>query len=125
MRGMFYTEMPIRKSICALLLCVLVDGCSDTLDERRVDVDRLCSLSSTAFQKREFDALFSELEKQLGTVKSKMRVTDQGIFVPTKQLFVEESGYFISRPGVELRGKSADPAFELVKGCMYRYRIKG
>jgi len=54
-----------------------------------------------------------------------MRITQQGVFIPVKNRFVEEDGYFLAKPGVNIIIEIGDPAFVRVKGCIYRYHIKG
>ncbi len=106
-------------------LAVLIVGCSDRIDDAMIQVDLLCSLADTAFAKQDFNDLLPVLEKQFPVEKKNMRITEQGIFIPVKNRFVEESGYFLARPGASIILKSGDPALVRVKGCVFRYRIKG
>lgn len=108
------------------LLIVLSTACTDGFNDAAIDIEQLCSLSNVAFAKQDFGDLLSALEKQFDVTSGKMRVTKQGIFIPIKERFVEEQGYFVARPGVNIvSGKGTDPAFDRVKECIYRYRIKG
>ncbi len=116
----------ISKSLIGIaLLAVLITSCSNRFDESSIEVDRLCSLADTAFAKKDFGGLLTALEKQFHVTRDKMRITDQGIFIPIKNRFVEEKGCFLARPGVNIILKSGDPALVRMKGCIFRYRIKG
>jgi len=115
----------LKTLICAAVLAGLIASCSDRIDESSIEVDRLCSLADMAFKKQDFNDLLPALEKQFHVAKDKMRITDQGIYIPVKDRFVEESGYFLARPGVNIILKSGDPALVRVKGCIFRYHIKG
>ncbi len=113
------------KLLLLILLATLASGCGDAMDVSAFDAERLCMLSADAFVKQDFDDLLSELERKVGTTRNKMRITKEGVFVPMKERFVEEQGYFFAKPGVDMSAKSTDPAFELIKGCIYHYQIKG
>lgn len=115
----------IAAGLCMALLGTLSTGCRETFNESTIEADQVCLLSSSAYAKQDFDGLLSVLEKQFGVARSKMRITGQGIFIPMKENFVEEQGYFIASPGVSISGKGVDPAFNRVKNCVYKYRIKG
>lgn len=115
----------ITTGLCVALLGTLSTGCSEAFNESTIEADQVCLLSNSAYAKQDFDGLLSALEKQFGVARNKMRITGQGIFIPMKESFVEEQGYFIARPGVSISGKGADPAFHRVKNCVYKYRIKG
>lgn len=67
----------------------------------------------------------SDIEETFHVEKEKMRITQQGVFIPVKNRFVEEDGYFLAKPGVNIIIEIGDPAFVRVKGCIYRYHIKG
>jgi hypothetical protein len=113
------------RFIGAALLAMLISACSDSLDGSALDIDGLCSLSVTGHKTQDFSGLLTELERQLGVARNKIRVTGEGVFVPVKARFVEESGYFVAKPGVNVKAKGTDPAFEPIRECVYRYRIKG
>jgi hypothetical protein len=115
----------MRSLVCIVLLAVLPASCSNKFDESSIEVERLCSLADTAFAKQDFSNLLPALEKQFHVARDIMRITDQGIFIPIKNRFVEEKGYFLARPGVSLILRSSDPALVRVKGCIFRYHIKG
>lgn len=108
-----------------LLVATLASSCSNSMDDATINAERLCPLSVDAFAKQDFGDLLSELERQVGMSRNKMRITKEGVFVPMKERFVEEQGYFIAKPGVDMSVKGTDPAFELIKGCIYHYQIKG
>jgi hypothetical protein len=115
----------LKSLICIAALAALIASCSNRFDETAIKVDRLCLLAEIAFTKQDFDDLLSALEEQFHVEKKKMRTTAQGIFIPMKNRFVEEDGYFLARPGVNIILKSSDPALVRVKGCIFRYHIKG
>lgn len=81
------------------MLAAFIASCSSRFDESSIEVDRLCPLAETAFAKQYFGDLLPALEKQFHVARDKMRITDQGIFIPIKNRFVEENGYFLARPG--------------------------
>jgi hypothetical protein len=103
----------------------LIASCSNGIDVSSIEVDRLCSLADTAFAEHNFGDLLPALEKQFHVDGKKMRITEQGIFIPIKSRFVEENGYFLAKPGANSSLRSGDPALVRVKGCLFRYRIKG
>lgn len=106
-------------------LVALMASCSkSTFDETSIKVDRLCRLADKAFAKKDFGDLLTALEKQFHITRDKIRITDQGIFIPIKNNFYEEDGYFLAKPGVNII-LSTDPALVRVKGCIFRYHIKG
>lgn len=115
----------MRSFVCIVLLAVLPASCSNKFDESSIEIERLCSFADTAFAKQDFSNLLPALEKQFHVPRDKMRITDQGIFIPMKERFVEEKGYFLARPGVNIILKSGDPALVRMKGCIFRYHIKG
>jgi len=115
----------LKSLICIAALTALIASCSNSFDETSIKVDRLCLLAEIAFTKQDFDGLLSALEKQFHVERKEMRITAQGIYVPIKNRFVEEDGYFLSRPGVNIILKSSDPSLVRVKGCIFRYHIKG
>lgn len=115
----------LQLLICSALLTALIVSCSNRFNESSIQVDRLCSLADTAFKKQDFNDLLPALEKQFHVERDKLRITDQGIFIPMKDRFVEEKGYFLARPGVNIILRSGDPAFVRVKDCIFRYHIKG
>ncbi len=114
-----------KSLICVLMLVALISSCSNKINESSIDVDRLCALADAAFVKKNFGDLLPELEKQFHADAKNMRIADQGIFIPLKGRFVEESGYFLARPGANIILKVGDPVMSRVKGCLFRYRIKG
>lgn len=103
----------------------IASGCGDSLRDSRIDSSRVCSFAGAAFKENGFDNLLLELEREFGIPKKKMRITSSGVFVPMKKRFVEESGYFVARPGINFASPHTDPSFELLKECVYRYEIKG
>lgn len=110
----------------ASLLIMQASGCGVTLDGSALDIDGLCSLSAAGHETHDFSKLLPELERQIGVSRSKIRVTPEGLFVPVKAGFVEESGYFLlARPEAPVKTEGTDPRFEVIRGCLYRYRIKG
>jgi len=115
----------LKALICAAALAGLIASCSDRIDESSIEVDRLCSLADTAFTKQNFGDLLPALEKQFHVERDRMRITDQGIFIPVRDRFVEEKGYFLARPGGNIILRSGDPALVRVKSCIFRYHIKG
>ena len=106
-------------------LTALTLSCSSRFDEASIDADRLCGLADTAFARQDFSELLPALEKQFHVEKKDMRMTGQGIYIPLKHRFVEEDGYFLARPGTNLILRAGDPALVRVKGCVFRYHIKG
>lgn len=112
-------------SVCAAMLAVLMASCSNGIDESTLEADRICALADAAFTTRNFSDVLAALEKRFPVDAKKMRITDQGIFIPVRSRFVEERGYFVARPGVNIVLKSGDPAMVRVKACVFRYRIKG
>jgi hypothetical protein len=120
-----YMRTMLLKVLYVVLLITLFTSCSDRFNDSAINVDQLCSQASIAFEKKDFAGLLTTLEKQFGIARGKMTVTEQGIFIPTRECFVEERGYFVAKPSVSVSGVGTDPAFERVKGCIYRYRIKG
>jgi hypothetical protein len=119
------TASLLKTLICIAALAGLMASCSSRFDEASIQVDQLCSFADRAFKKQDFNDLLPALEGQFHVERDKMRITDQGIFVPMKERFVEEKGYFLARPGVNIILRSGDPAMARVKGCIYRYHIKG
>ncbi len=115
----------LKSLICIAALAVLAASCSNGIDESSIEVDRLCTLADAAFAKKDFVVLLPALEKQFHVPGTTMRITEQGIFIPMKTCFVEERGYFLARPGVNIILKVGDPALFRVKACLFRYRIKG
>lgn len=115
----------LTSVLLAAVLVALIVSCSNKVDESIIDVDRLCTLADAAFARQDFNALLPALEKQFHVDAKKIRVTEQGIFIPLKNRFVEESGYFLVKPGANIILKVGDPALFRVKGCLFRYRIKG
>lgn len=113
------------KILYITLFATFMIGCGDSLDGSAIEVDRLCSISNSAFVNNDFSELLSELEKQLKVERSRMRVTRDGVFIPMKSGFVEEQGYFVSKSKMDENTKGTDPSFDLLKGCVYRYKIKG
>jgi hypothetical protein len=103
----------------------LMASCSESkFDETSIKVDRLCRLADRVFAKKDFGDLLAALGKQFHVTRDKIRITDQGIFIPLKNYFVGEDGYFLANPGVNIF-LSTDPALVRVKGCIFRYHIKG
>src|SRR4030095_10964559 len=98
---------------------MLTIGCGHSLDGSSLDVDRLCSLSAAGHKTQDFSRLLTELERQVGVARNKIRVTREGMFVPVKKRFVEESGYFVAKPGVDAAAKGTDSTFEPIRGCVY------
>lgn len=90
----------MKTLLCAAVFATLIASCSNRFDESKIEVDRLCSLADTAFAEQDFGDLLPVLEKQFHVARDKMRITDQGIFIPVKNRFVEEKGCFLARPGV-------------------------
>lgn len=115
----------LKSLICTAALAALIASCANRFDESSIEVDRLCSLADTAFAKKDFGDLLPVLEKKFHVARDKMRITDQGVFIPIKNCFVEEKGYYLARPGVNIILKSGDPALVRVKGCIFWYHIKG
>ncbi len=115
----------LKTLICTAALAGLITSCSNRIDESSIEVDRLCALADTAFKNQDFGGLLPALEKQFHVEKDKMRITDQGIFIPMKERFVEEKGYFLARPGANIILRSSDPALVRMKSCIFRYHIKG
>ncbi len=115
----------LKSLIFIAVLAALIAACTNRIDDSSIEADRLCLLAETAFAKKDFGDLLSTLEKQFHVEKKKMRITDQGIFIPIKNRFVEEDGYFLAKPGVNIILRSSDPALVRVKGCIFRYHIKG
>lgn len=113
------------RLIGVALLFLLTSGCGESLDGSALDIDGLCSLSAAGNQTQDFSQLLEELERQLGEARDKIRVTREGVFAPVKAHFVEESGYFVARPGVDVKTRGTDPSFDPIRGCVYRYKIKG
>jgi hypothetical protein len=110
-------------TLVTVLFCV--SACGQSTEVKIPDVSRLCSLSQVAFKSQDFAALFAELERQLGTPKSKMRIGEQGVSVQRSAWFVEETGFFVAKLGIGLPKSGTDPSFEHIDQCLYRYRIKG
>ncbi len=107
------------------MLVALISSCSNKINESSIDIDRLCALADAAFAKKDFSALLPSLEKEFHVDAKNMRIAEQGIFIPLKARFVEESGYFLAKPDANIILKVGDPALVRVKGCLFRYRIKG
>lgn len=102
-----------------------LSGCADTKDVSRVQMQRICALSKDAFSNQRFDELRGVLENEFGVPRAKIRITEQGVFIPKIHRFVEEEGYFLLRPGASVGGKEGDPAFEAIADCAFRYQIRG
>lgn len=55
-----------------------------------------------------------------------VRVTPEGVFIPFGSRNVEEWGLFVLPAGSDFRPQpGTDPSFQLVRGRVYRYDIKG
>ncbi len=117
--------LTLKLALLATTLVAVMTSCSNTMDESKIDADRLCALADAAFAKKDFSDLLPELEKQFHVDAKNMRIAEQGIFIPLKGRFVEESGYFLARPGANIILKVGDPVMSRVKGCLFLYRIKG
>jgi hypothetical protein len=117
-------SLKLTATIIALF-AILIASCSNRIDESSIEAGLLCPLAETAFAKQDFGDLLLTLEKKFHVEKEKLRITQQGVFIPVKNRFVEEDGYFLAKPGVNIIIEIGDPAFVRVKGCIYRYHIKG
>ncbi len=111
--------------LAVAVVAAVTTSCSNKIDESKIEVYKLCALADTAFDKKAFSRLLPELERQFHADAKNMRIAEKGIFIPLRSCFVEESGYFLAKPGANIVLKGGDPALSRVKGCLFRYRIKG
>lgn len=130
------TEAAIRRTGCRrlapcvrhrllILFIAAVAGCREGIDVSPAQARSICDLTSDAFTRRDSGDAAAILELHLGVAKARMRTSREGIYIPSGRNVAEERGYLFARPGVVLGGRDGDPSFELVEGCLYRYRIKG
>jgi hypothetical protein len=107
------------------LVALLVSCGQSSFDGSNIDVDRLCSLSKISFEQHDFSGLLSDVERQLGVKKEKVRIAREGVYIPMHERFVNEEGIFLAKPGVRIDAEGTDPSFYLIGDCVYRYEIKG
>lgn len=117
------------RRVAVLLVCVFVLGlfsCS-RLTGAELDIPRICSGLRQAAHGEEISALSEMLDEMTGPKKQKrIYEDDNGYYVRLHRLFVEESGYYIAKPGVEIvASPGTDPSFKKIEDCVYEYVIKG
>ncbi len=116
----------MRLALIILIgLLIIPLGVNDSITSRSVDTDRICSLASAAYARGDYGALERELEAQFDVNQSEIRIKQDGVFVKTWSFFIEERGYFVARNKDADYTKKAEPSFEPVRGCLFRYRIAG
>ena len=85
-------------------------------EEAVAAVDRLYEQSSVA----------AAVPPELAVAGSDIRVTDEGVYLPTHRQFVTEDGLFILRRGSTFQpDRRGDPRFEKVRERLYRYHVSG
>ena len=116
---------PTWRVLALAWMGAVIVGCSGTRDISPAEARGLCAVAGRALRAQGADEATAALERRFGTSAAMMRVTERGVYIPTRKWFVEESGYFLARPGAVPGGKGHDPSFELIAACLYTYRIKG
>lgn len=115
-----------KWAVWVLTLSGLLFSCK-RLTGAELDIGKTCAVARQHFQGVEdLASLLQLLQDQTGVKPIEIRVEDEGYYIPMKRFFVEESGYFVANPGVEVQiGEGHDPAFLRINDCVFTYKIKG
>lgn len=105
-------------------LASLFSGCTSAPRDAGFAAEDLCALHVAARRSGEYSEFLSAAERELGVKRSSFRLVVDGVFVRTSGFFVEEQGFFFASPGAVL-SRDADPSFEPLRSCIYRYKIVG
>lgn len=113
------------KPYFLVFLGSIILGCSDNVPEFSSQASEICMVAEKSFENDELDNLLSYLKNNYDIESGKIRFDESGVYIPLKERFVEESGYYIAAPGHHVNGEGSDPAFREIEKCLYRYHIKG
>lgn len=115
-----------KWAIWVLALPLVILSCK-RLTGSELDIRKTCAVARQTFEGDGDQAsLLLLLQEQTGIKPSEIRVEAEGYYIPMKRFFVEESGYLVANPGVEIEvGEEHDPAYLRIEDCVFTYKIKG
>ena len=113
-----------RKRGFAFFLASMLAGCTWAPRDTGFDAENLCALHVKARDTGKHSEFLTAVARALDVEPANIRLADDGVFVETSEFFVEQQGFFIARPGADLRA-DGDPSFEHVRACIYRYKVVG
>ena len=119
----------LSSTLLISFLCLLLSSCSQNLnlsDKQlvaiRAEADKL--LVNSTSRVIAVESLQMTAIAQL--TPERIQITDGGLIIVLDTFFVEESGLFISRKGVEVDiSKGKDPSYKKIGNGIYKYIVKG
>ena len=117
--------MPQLHRLCLATILALMLGCTPHVS--REQSGDLAAMSSVLLEHPAGDIPQSSWPEAVANLKPK-RVyrTDEGVYICTYELFIEERGVFIPDPASSfMPGRNGDPSYNVVAPGVFTYRSAG
>ena len=118
------------KYLLGFFIVIVIFGfyiVQNNISHKKLDIKNiqtLCNNIDFFYKKDDLNSIVNLLHSRLQISKSNIRISEEGVFIKTKEFFVEEEGLFFSftTPQNNING---DPSFYHINGCVSSYIIKG
>lgn len=117
-------KFAVRGFFILFTAVFLISGCGKEITVDRETAEKVCNEAHIAAQSGNLDALKNVVMEKY-KIKGRIRVKEEGIYIPLKRFNVVEDGLFVPLKEEKYLINSGDPSYKKATECLYIYHISG